>query len=48
MKQIIPEQATVVPLGRWSHQEYQVLCSIDLSVSLSVNDTVIVREEMYN
>ena len=33
MKQVIPQQATVVPLGQWSPGEYQVLCSISLSVS---------------
>ena len=33
LKQAIPPYTTIIPLGRWSNEENQVLCNIQLSVS---------------
>ena len=33
LKQVIPEQATLVLLGRWSSEENKILCNVELSVS---------------
>ena len=36
MKPVISRQSTILPLGHWTAQDYMSLCSMDFSVSSSI------------
>ena len=37
LKSFIPRQATIVPLGNWTAQDYNSLCNTDFSVSIGLH-----------